>query len=73
MTEDRLLTAAEVAEILQVKEGWVREHTRNGDIPHKQLGRYVRYDRAEVLGWLAGRSAGGDRATRRSGRPLRAA
>lgn len=72
MTEDRLLDAAEVAEILSVSVSWVREHTRNGDIPHKQLGRYVRYDRGEVLGWVQLQSAGGDRASRR-GRPLRAA
>jgi excisionase family DNA binding protein len=65
------LVAAEVAELLSVKESWVREHTRNGDIPHKQLGRYLRYDRAEVLEWLGRQSAGGDRAARGGG--LRAA
>lgn len=65
MTEDRLLTADEVAELLRVKPSWVREHTRNGDIPHKQLGRYLRYDRGELDEWVARQSAGGARPARR--------
>jgi excisionase family DNA binding protein len=51
MTE-RLLNAAEVAEVLAVPESWVREHTRNGSLPHIQLGRYVRYRREAILAWL---------------------
>ena len=49
---DRLLTAAEVAELLNVPESWVRGHTRSGAIPHLELGRYVRYRRQAVLAWL---------------------
>jgi excisionase family DNA binding protein len=49
---DRLLTAAEIAELLAVPERWVREHTRSGAIPHVQLGRYVRYQERDVLEWL---------------------
>jgi excisionase family DNA binding protein len=49
---DRLLEAKEVAELLSVPETWVREHTRSGAIPHVPLGRYVRYDRGEVLAWV---------------------
>lgn len=66
MTEDRLLTADEVAEILQVKVTWVQEHTRNGDIPHKKFGRYRRYDRGELDEWMARQSAGGTRPLRLS-------
>jgi excisionase family DNA binding protein len=58
MSDDRLLTAGEVAELLQVKESWVREHTRLGEIPHVRLGRYVRYRRSEVLAWLNRRASG---------------
>jgi len=43
MESDRLLTAADVAELLSVPVSWVREHTRSGRIPHGQLGHYVRY------------------------------
>lgn len=57
--EDRLLTAAEVAELLNVPESWVREHTRSGAIPHVPLGRYVRYERDDVLTWVESLKAGG--------------
>ena len=49
---DRLLTAAELAERLNVPESWVRESTRSGAIPHVQLGRYRRYREADVTAWL---------------------
>jgi excisionase family DNA binding protein len=49
---ERLLTAEEVAELLNVPVSWVRESTRSGAIPHIELGRYRRYDRAAVLAWL---------------------
>ena len=62
---DRLLEAKEVAELLSVPIGWVREHTRSGAIPHVPLGRYVRYDRAEVLAWVESLKTGGGPAFRR--------
>ena len=52
MESDRLLTAAEVAELLSVPVSWVREHTRSGRIPHVQLGHYVRYREQTVVGWI---------------------
>jgi excisionase family DNA binding protein len=56
---DRLLTATEIAELLSVPVSWVREHTRSGLVPHVPLGRYVRYDRADVLAWVEAQKAGG--------------
>jgi excisionase family DNA binding protein len=55
---DRLLTAAEVAELLSVSKSWVEERAREGDIPHVRLGRYRRYQREEVLAWLSEQRAG---------------
>jgi excisionase family DNA binding protein len=49
---DRLLDANEVAEWLGVPVSWVRESTRTGAMPAIPLGRYWRYDREDVLGWL---------------------
>jgi excisionase family DNA binding protein len=49
---DRLLDAAEVAELLNVPVSWVRESTRSGAMPCVSLGRYRRYDREDVLAWL---------------------
>ena len=51
MTE-RLLTAEEVAELLAVPVSWVRESTRSGAMPHVRLGRYVRFDLANVEAWI---------------------
>jgi excisionase family DNA binding protein len=58
----RLLTAAEVADRLNVPESWVRDSTRSGAIPHVQLGRYRRYREADVMAWLE--------ACSRPGRPI---
>jgi excisionase family DNA binding protein len=50
---DPLLTADEVAELLQVTKAWVHAETRAKRIPHVPLGRYVRYRRSAVLQWIA--------------------
>jgi excisionase family DNA binding protein len=51
-SKDRLLEAWEVAAWLGVKEGWVRERTRRGEIRHVRLGRYVRYRRESIMAWI---------------------
>ena len=56
---DRLLDAGEVAELLHVPVRWVRETTRSGKLPCVALGRYRRYDRADVLAWLEEQKTGG--------------
>jgi excisionase family DNA binding protein len=48
----RLLDAAEVADRLGVPVSWVRESARSGAIPCVRLGRYVRFDMADVEEWL---------------------
>lgn len=55
---ERLLTAAEIAELLAVPVSWVREQSRTGDIPHVRLGRYVRFDEQAVIDWLTEQRAG---------------
>jgi excisionase family DNA binding protein len=55
---DRLLTAAEVADILALPESWVREATRAGRLPHLKLGRYRRYSRQAIEAWLEEQQAG---------------
>ena len=59
---DRLLDAKEVADRLGVPESWVRESARSGAIPCVRLGRYVRFDLADVEAWLEG--------CKRPGRPI---
>jgi excisionase family DNA binding protein len=53
VADGRLLQAQEVADLLALPLTWVREATRAGRLPHVRLGRYVRYERAAVLTWVA--------------------
>lgn len=50
--DDPLMTAGEVALLLRVTKAWVYTQTRARRIPHVSLGRYVRYRRSAVLGWI---------------------
>ena len=52
-TSDALMTAREVAELLRVAPGWIYTATRRNAIPHVRLGRYVRYRRSAIEGWIA--------------------
>ena len=45
-SEEILLTADEVAEILRVPRSWVYSHL--GDLPVIRLGRYVRFKRSDI-------------------------
>ncbi len=49
---DVLLTAEEVAALLQVTCAWVYAETRRHRIPHLRLGRYVRYRRRALEAWM---------------------
>jgi excisionase family DNA binding protein len=66
MTE-RLLTAGEVADLLNLPESWVREATRQGRLPHLRLGRYIRYHPTAITDWLTHQASPGasERAPRR--------
>jgi excisionase family DNA binding protein len=55
---ERLLSAAEVAQLLAVPVSWVREATRAERLPHLRLGRYRRYQRTAIAAWLEGQQAG---------------
>ena len=58
MSDERLLTAKEVAALLAVPESWVREATRDGRLPHLKLGRYRRYQRHAIDAWLQAHQGG---------------
>ena len=49
----QLLTADEVAALMQVTRGWVYAETRRNALPHLRLGRYVRYRRSAIEAWMA--------------------
>ena len=50
-----ILTPEEVAELLRVPKSWVYEKTRDrqrNPLPVFRIGRYLRFDRSEVIAWL---------------------
>jgi excisionase family DNA binding protein len=59
MSEDRLLDAPAVAELLSVPVSWVRQETRAGRMPVVPLGRYRRYRRSAVVAWVEGLESNG--------------
>ena len=46
------LTIHEAADLLRVKESWLYERTRLNEVPHVKLGKYLRYDRDELVAWV---------------------
>jgi excisionase family DNA binding protein len=56
---NEILTPKQVADRLQVGVTWVYEQTRtrasarsDDPLPHIQMGRYLRFDWADVMEWL---------------------
>jgi excisionase family DNA binding protein len=56
--DDVLLTAEQVAAMLQVATSWVRSATREGRLPVVSVGRWRRYRKASVLAWVEERESG---------------
>jgi len=56
LTQNRLMTVHEVADLLQVPVSWVYGRTRKRSaecLPGYRLGKYWRFEKAEVLDWVA--------------------
>jgi excisionase family DNA binding protein len=47
-----LIDAATAGRLLSVSPSWLLGLARRGQIPHYQLGAYVRFDVRELKGWL---------------------
>lgn len=58
MTMDRLLTAKEVAEYLNVKPITVRRKAQSGEIPSIKIGHRLRFDKQQIERWLQRNSRG---------------
>ena len=50
---DNLWTPADLAEYLSVKESVIKYWVRNREIPFVRLGRQIRFDREDILDWIA--------------------
>lgn len=57
-TTPPLLDSVQAAAILNVPRSWIAAEARAGRIPHVRLGRYVRFNRDELIAWCEGRAAG---------------
>jgi excisionase family DNA binding protein len=51
-TPDEVLTTEGAAELLKVHKSWIYERTRRGTIPHRKIGKYLRFSRKELLEWF---------------------
>lgn len=48
----KLMTAQQVAELLEVDPSWVYQETRAGRLPHVRLGRYRRFRLGAIERWI---------------------
>jgi excisionase family DNA binding protein len=55
---EKLLNIAQLAERLEVEKSWIYTMTRRKKIPHRKLGKYVRFDAAEIQNWIDGKRRG---------------
>jgi excisionase family DNA binding protein len=53
-----LLDSVQAAAILNVPRSWIAAEARAGRIPHVRLGRYVRFNRDDLIAWCEGRAVG---------------
>jgi excisionase family DNA binding protein len=67
-----LVDAAEAGRLLSVPASWVLAEARADRIPHVRLGRYVRFNAAELEDWWQGRARGPSRPRHRDVRASRA-
>jgi excisionase family DNA binding protein len=45
------LTIDEAAALIRVPNSWLYDRTRTNTIPHIKLGKYLRFDRDELVAW----------------------
>ncbi len=51
-TGSPLVAADQAAKLLGVPPRWLLEQARQQKVPHHKLGRYVRFDREDLIKWL---------------------
>jgi len=49
-----LMTPEEVAQYFRVNRQWVYERTSKNEIPHRKVGKYLRFDWPEIERWSGG-------------------
>lgn len=49
---NKYLTIDELSDLLQIPKSWIYERTRKNQIPHKRIGKYLRFDQSEIENWI---------------------
>jgi predicted DNA-binding transcriptional regulator AlpA len=57
-TPQPLITAEQAGELLSVPASWLMSAARKGQVPHRKLGHYTRFDAAELRAWLDAQARG---------------
>lgn len=52
---EAMLTIQDVEQLPNVSVSWLYERTRKQEIPHIKLGKYVRFNRMDLLAWVTAR------------------
>lgn len=60
MQNEKLLTADEVANMLNVSKSLIYRYTHLKKIPCLRLGKYLRFNSADISSWLDQHKRGGD-------------
>lgn len=58
---DDVLTTEEVAELLKLGRNLVYEAVGRGEIPHRRIGKQIRFSRRGIMRWLASCEAAEDK------------
>jgi excisionase family DNA binding protein len=48
MDNDGYLTLGEAAKILRVSRAWLYKRVKKGEIPHRRIGRMIRFHRKDI-------------------------
>ncbi len=54
MSNEQLLTVADVAKMLNVSPKWVYGKYEDGSLPGAKIGRYLRFRETDIQGYVAG-------------------
>ncbi len=52
--DDPWLSSDEACDYLKVKRDWLYDRTVKGEIPHRKIGRLLRFRRSELDAWMEG-------------------
>ncbi len=53
---EELMTVKELSAYLKVKETWIYKFVSLNEIPHCKIGKFLRFRRCEIDGWIKSKS-----------------